>query len=78
MFGILNNITESITNTVCDFVDDPVGTTYDITTQPLHDAVDVLDGLTEGELREKAILRLGADVVGGMALGEVIEYLQEG
>ena len=77
MFGLLNSVGESLTNTVCDFVDDPVGTTVDIATQPLRDAVDILNGLSEFELREKAILRLGADVVGGMALGEVIEYLSE-
>lgn len=44
--------------------------------QPVRDAVDVLDGLTEGEIRAKAIARLGADVVAGMALSELIEVLK--
>lgn len=52
-------------------------TVIDTATQPLSDALDVLDGLTEGELREKAALRLGADVVAGMALPEVIEALKD-
>ena len=43
--------------------------------QPIRDADDILEGLSEGEIREKAILRLGADVVGGMVLSEVIEAL---
>jgi hypothetical protein len=41
-------------------------------TQPLRDAAEVLDGLTEGELRTKAATRLGKDVVAGMALEELI------
>lgn len=42
---------------------------------PIDDALDVLDGLTEGEIRTKAAARLGADVVAGMALDEVIDAL---
>ena len=57
-----------------DFFDDPIGEAVRITTQPLVDAVDVVDGLTEGELRTKAALRLGVDVVSGMALGELVEW----
>jgi hypothetical protein len=48
----------------------------DAVTSPLVDAFDVLEGLTEGELRTKAALRLGADVVAGMAVSEVIEALK--
>lgn len=63
---------------VNDFVEDPLGTTVNVATQPLRYGLDILDGLSEGELLEKAMLRLGADVVAGMALSEVIEYLTEG
>jgi hypothetical protein len=30
---------------------------------PVVDGLDILDGLTEGEIRTKAIARLGADAV---------------
>lgn len=46
-------------------------------TQPIRDGLDILDGLTEGELRVRAAARLGADVVAGMALSEIIEILTE-
>ena len=60
-----------------DFIDSPIDTTLKIATQPINDACDILDGLSEGELREKAALRLGMDVVSGMALSEVIEFLND-
>ena len=44
---------------------------------PVRDGLDVLDGLTEGEIRIKAAARLGADVVAGMALEEILEALSE-
>ena len=44
---------------------------------PIDDALDVLDGLTEGKIRAKAAARLGADVVAGMALDEVIDALTD-
>ena len=65
----------TIVDTAEDFLEDPVGTSVDIVTQPLCDAAEVLEGLTEFELREKAALRLGAGVVSGMALSEVIDTL---
>ncbi len=46
-------------------------------TRPIVDGLDILEGLTEGEIREKAAIRLGADVVAGMAISEVVEYLSE-
>lgn len=46
----------------------------DIATKPLRDAVEIIDGLTEGELRTKAIASLGADVVAGMAVSELVEW----
>jgi hypothetical protein len=66
MFGFIDKI---VTN--------PIGTAIDAVTSPAVDACDVLQGLTEGELREKAALRLGADIAAGMALGELIEALEE-
>lgn len=74
MFG---KILDKVTGTVSDFVDDPIGTTVDVATQPIVDGLAVIDGLTEGELREKAALRLGADIAGGMALSELIEWYSD-
>ncbi len=68
MFGLYDD--------VLDFLDDPIGETTRIVTQPLRDSVEVLEGLSEGEIRAKAALRLGADVVSGMAIGEVVEFLE--
>ncbi len=73
MFGIF----DKIVNKVEEFVGDPIGKSVNIATQPIKDGLDVIDGLTEGELREKAILRLGADMVAGMALSELIEWYSE-
>ena len=74
MFG---SIFRSVANTIEDFIDDPLATTANIATQPVRDSCDLLDGLTEGEIRHKAALRLGVDIVAGMAIGEVIEALGE-
>lgn len=57
-----------------DFIDDPVGTAWKTATQPVRDACEVATGLTEGELRAKAALRLGADYAAGMAVSELIEW----
>jgi len=76
MFGkLLGAVVDSTVGTATRFVEDPVGTAIDITTSPVVDTLDVLEGLTEGELRERAALRLGADVVAGMALSEILEAL---
>lgn len=74
MFGILDDIAKNVTNTTREFVEDPIGKSIDIATQPIRDGADIIDGLTEGELRYKAGLRLGADIVSGMALSELIEW----
>lgn len=71
--NVLGGVVKSVTKTASDFVEDPIGTTVDVATQPIRDAVDVFEGLTEGEIRTKAALRLGADVVAGMAIEEVID-----
>ncbi len=62
---------------VDDFISDPVGTTVRTATQPLSDAVEVFQGLTEGELRIKAAARLGTDVATGMAVSELVEWAEE-
>ena len=64
MFGIFD-----------DFIENPIKTVGKVTTQPIRDGLDIIDGLSEGEIRAKAALRLGADVVAGMALSEVIEAM---
>jgi hypothetical protein len=69
--GLLNPL-----ETLDDFLDDPIGTTIRETTQPFRDTYDILEGLTEGEIRTQAALRLGADIVAGMALSEIITYLK--
>jgi hypothetical protein len=46
----------------------------DSVTQPFEDAYDIVDGLTEGELREEAAARLGAQVVMTMTTAELIEW----
>lgn len=54
-----------------------INTVADLTLQPVRDTVDVLQGLTEGEIRTKAVARLGADVAVGMSTAALIEYLGE-
>ena len=49
----------------------------DSVTQPFEDAYDIVDGLTEGELREEAAARLGAQVVVGMTTAELIEWYKD-
>lgn len=49
----------------------------DMAVSPIVDGCDLLDGLTEGEFRHKAALRLGAEVVGGMAIEQVIEAMTD-
>ena len=55
---------------------DLIGKVANAALQPVRDAIDALDGLTEGEIRVKAAARLGTDVVAGMALSEVIKELE--
>lgn len=77
MFNIINNMIDSVVETADDFVSDPLGTTVDIATQPVRDSLEVLQGLSVGELRTRAALRIGADAVVGMAVSELIEVLLE-
>ena len=66
----------NIFDTIDDFVSDPIGTTVDVVTQPLVDSIDIIDGLTEGELRYKAMLRLGTDVAVGLSVSELVELYE--
>lgn len=70
-----SNLASKAVNEVSDFIDRPVEKSVEIATQPLRDGLEVVDGLTEGEIRTKAIARLGVDAVSGMALGEMIDAL---
>lgn len=54
-----------------------IGDVIDIALSPLNDAIEILEGLTEGELRERAILRLGASAIVGLDTTEIIELLAE-
>ena len=45
-------------------------------TQPIRDGIDILDGLSEGEIRERAIARFGTDVVIGVGTAELIDMLK--
>lgn len=49
--------------------------TVEATTQHIKDGIEILDGLSEGEIRQQAIARLGVDVVAGMCIAELIEEL---
>lgn len=54
-----------------------IGDIIDIALSPLNDAIEILEGLTEGELRERAILRLGTNAIVGLGTAEIIELLAE-
>lgn len=74
MFGLIGNVLDKAVSTVGKAVRDPIGTAVDMTLQPVRDGLEVIAGLTEGELRIKAAARLGADVAGDMALDQLIEW----
>lgn len=48
-----------------------------LATQPIKDAITVIDGAVDGEIEEDAAIRLGLDIVGGMVLSEVVESILE-
>ena len=58
-------------------ISDLIQKTVKATTQPIKDGVEILEGLSEGEIRQQAIARLGVDVVAGMGIAELIEFLKE-
>lgn len=80
MFGLgkmVGAVVDSTVGAAEKAVTDPIGFAVDAVTQPVIDTVDLLDGLTEGEIREKAALRLGADAVVGMTLSEIVDALND-
>jgi len=64
-------------DTLEDFVKDPIKTTVRVATQPLRDWLEIIDWLTEGEIRTKAIARLWTDIAMWMATSELIEWHKE-
>lgn len=77
MFGFISDVVESVVDTADKAISDPIGTAVEAVTQPVTDTIDVLQGLTEGELRMKAALRLGTEAAASMAVAEIIEVLSE-
>lgn len=84
LFDLIDDIIEvpgialnSVSKTVEEFADDPIGKSVDVALQPVNDGLEVLGGLTEGEFRTAAAMRLGVDVVAGMALSELIELCEK-
>ena len=77
MFDFLDDIVDSVCDTVTDFVEDPIGETIHHVTAPIRNGMDIIDGLSEGELRTQAILALGLDIASGMATSELIEWYEE-
>lgn len=49
----------------------------DTVLSPIKDGAEIIDGLTEGELRTRAIARLGADVVATMTVEELVSWFLE-
>lgn len=49
---------------------------YHTATQPIRDVSEILEGLSEGELRERAAARLGWEAVVGMSVEELIDVLK--
>lgn len=74
MFG---SILGGIEDTISDFARDPIGKTVNTVTQPLRDVASVASGLSQGEIRAEAIVRLGADVALGMTTAEVLEWYND-
>ena len=77
MFWFIEDALDSVVDTASDFVKDPVKTTVRVATQPVRDWIEIIDWLTEWELRTKAIARLWADIAGWMALSELIEMYND-
>lgn len=77
MFGVLGQLADAAADTVDRTVRDPLGTTVRAVTSPIRHGIDVLDGLTVGEIRATAALYLGADIAMGMATSEILEALAD-
>ncbi|MCK5603395.1 hypothetical protein KAR91_16035 [Candidatus Pacearchaeota archaeon] len=80
LFDTVIEVADVVTTKTCekvvDVIDDPIGTVVDHVTQPIRDVVEIVGGLTEGELRVFAAVRLGTDVVAGMGTSELIKWYE--
>lgn len=56
-----------------DFIDDPIGTTVHIATQPVRDTIDITDGLLEWEIRTEAATRVWVDIAWWAILNELLD-----
>jgi hypothetical protein len=74
MFKLFEDLVENTFKTVDSFIDDPVGTTVYSVTSPVRNTLDLIDGLSEGELRLKAAVSLGLDVAAGLGTSELISW----
>lgn len=77
IFDLIEDAVDSVADTTKRFVRDPVGTAVDVGTQPVRDGIEIVEGLTEGELRVRAAARLGADVVAGMTVSQLVEWYND-
>lgn len=74
LFDLIGGAVDRVADTTKKFVRNPVGTTVDVATQPVRDGIEIVEGLTEGELRRRAAVRLSVDVVAGMTTSELVEW----
>lgn len=74
MFWFIWDAIDYAASEVWEFVENPIKKTAQVVTQPVRDWLEIVDWLTEWEIREKAVLRLWADVAMWMAASELIEW----
>lgn len=71
MFG---KLLDSVVSEAEEFIKNPVKATIDSLTSPLRNGLEVIDGLTEGELRLQAAAKLGTDIAVGMSVSELLDW----
>lgn len=71
---MIGNLFESIRSIIEALAESPVDKTVDIITKPGRDALEIIDGLTESEIRGRAIIFLGIDVVSGMGVSDLLDW----
>ncbi len=69
MFGLFDDVVE-VTGRVA-------GVAVNSVVSPVTNTLEVVAGLTEGELRLKAIAALGADAALGMSVDALIEWYED-
>ena len=78
MFGkLIGGIIDTAVNTTAKAIQDPIGTVIDMKLGGVRAGLEVLDGLTEGELRLKAAASLGASFVEQASLEQLIEAVKK-